>query len=122
MAKRIVSRIDSWPKVNHVLDVGCGKGQLLNTVAHKLKKEGGGGRVVGVDIWLSASAKNELTIATPLRAAAKEGLGAYVTCKSGSATDLPFTDSYFDVVVSSLYLHNLGQVKLVQNGKKIIQS
>ena len=116
MAERIVSSIDDWSHVNRVLDVGCGKGQLLNTVACKLKKEGGGGRAVGVDIWLSPGAKNSTAMAIPLRAAAKEGLGTLVTCKSGSATDLPFTDGYFDVVVSALYLHTIDQVNPAFSG------
>ncbi|CAI5508945.1 unnamed protein product [Closterium sp. Naga37s-1] len=45
------------------------------------------------------------SMAGALRAAAREGVGALVTCKTGAFDRLPFPDSYFDVVISALRLH-----------------
>ncbi|GKC84642.1 methyltransferase type 11, partial [Tanacetum coccineum] len=49
MAQRMVNAVHDWSTVKTVLDVGCGRGILLNTVAMQLKKEGSSGRVVGLD-------------------------------------------------------------------------
>ncbi|CAI5493303.1 unnamed protein product [Closterium sp. Naga37s-1] len=50
------------------------------------------------------------SMAGALRAAAREGVGALVTCKTGAFDRLPFPDSYFDVVVSALRLHAIASV------------
>eukprot|EP00897_Mesotaenium_endlicherianum_P003875 jgi/Mesen1/3515/ME000197S02531 len=106
IARRMVSLIDDWSAVESALDVGCGRGLLLNTLALRLLKERAGGRAVGVDLWDQEGAGS---MAVTLRAAAREGVEQLVTCKHGHAQDLPFTDSYFDVVVSALCFHQLGQ-------------
>ncbi|GJP35110.1 hypothetical protein CLOM_g19628 [Closterium sp. NIES-68] len=49
-------------------------------------------------------------MAGALRAAAREGVGALVTCKTGAFDRLPFPDAYFDVVVSALRLHAIASV------------
>ncbi|KAA8523850.1 hypothetical protein F0562_010273 [Nyssa sinensis] len=43
MAQRMVSVVNDWSTVKHALDVGCGRGILLNAVAMQLKKEGSSG-------------------------------------------------------------------------------
>ncbi|CAI5470887.1 unnamed protein product [Closterium sp. Yama58-4] len=50
------------------------------------------------------------SMAGALRAAAREGVGALVTCKTGAFDRLPFPDAYFDVVVSALRLHAIASV------------
>ncbi|CAI5961850.1 unnamed protein product [Closterium sp. NIES-65] len=50
------------------------------------------------------------SMAGTLRAAAREGVGALVTCKTGAFDRLPFPDAYFDVVVSALRLHAIASV------------
>ncbi|KAL2651422.1 hypothetical protein R1flu_019550 [Riccia fluitans] len=108
IARRMVGMVEDWSKVESVLDVGCGRGLLLNTVALRLKKEGCGGRVVGVDLWLN-NKKSGKTMASTLYTSKLEQTQEYVTCKSGDARDLPFTDKYFDAVVSALCLNSLGE-------------
>uniref|UniRef100_A0A0C9S4D3 TSA: Wollemia nobilis Ref_Wollemi_Transcript_25345_1465 transcribed RNA sequence n=1 Tax=Wollemia nobilis TaxID=56998 RepID=A0A0C9S4D3_9CONI len=105
MAQRMVGMVFDWSNVKTALDVGCGRGILLNAVATQLKKEGSCGRVVGVDLWLDA----QRTMSTTLRTAAIEGVQEKVTCRSGDARNLPFSDNYFDVVVSGVFLHTVGK-------------
>ncbi|KAG0470004.1 hypothetical protein HPP92_016704 [Vanilla planifolia] len=102
MAQRMVSAVPNWSAVRNALDVGCGRGILLNAVALQLKKEGSSGRVVGLD------RKRETAVAA-LRRAGAEGVQEYVTCREGDARRLPFPDSYFDVVVSAVHLSGLGK-------------
>ncbi|KAG6543459.1 hypothetical protein Mapa_015129 [Marchantia paleacea] len=108
MARRMVGMVEDWSKVDSVLDVGCGRGHLLNTVALRLKKEGGGGRVVGVDLWLNGKGTSK-SMASTLNTSKLEQTQEYVTCKSGDARNLPFSDQFFDAVVSALCLNNLGE-------------
>ncbi|KAL5715628.1 hypothetical protein ACHQM5_017422 [Ranunculus cassubicifolius] len=103
MAQRMVNVVSDWSTVKTVLDVGCGRGILLNAVALQLKKEGSSGRVVGLD-----RRKKRTTVST-LRTAGIEGVQEYVTCREGDARHLPFADNYFDVVVSGVYLHTVGK-------------
>ncbi|CAI7797791.1 unnamed protein product [Closterium sp. NIES-53] len=51
------------------------------------------------------------SMAGALRAAAREGVGALVTCKTGAFDRLPFPDAYFDIVVSALRLHAIASVR-----------
>lgn len=101
MANRMISVINDWSTVKHALDVGCGRGILLNAVAKQLKKEGSSGRVVGLD-------RRKTTVST-LRTAKLEGVQEYVTCRQGDARAMPFNDNSFDVVVSSVFLHTVGK-------------
>lgn len=101
MAQRIISVVNDWSTVKHALDVGCGRGILLNAVAKQLKKEGSSGRVVGLD-------RRKTTVST-LRTAKLEGVQEYVTCREGDARTMPFGDNSFDVVVSSVFLHTAGK-------------
>ena len=85
-----------------VLDVGCGRGLLLIGAAKRLT----GGRVTGVDIWSSEDlSKNSAEAA---RANAKaEGVADRVKIDDADARKLPFANESFDVVMSSLAMHNI---------------
>ncbi|CAM8891195.1 hypothetical protein QQ045_027997 [Rhodiola kirilowii] len=111
MAQRMVSLVNDWSTVKHALDVGCGRGMLLNTVALQLKKAGSSGRVVGLD--------QKITTLSTLRTAKMEGVQKYVTCREGDTRRLPFSDNYFDVVVSGLSIHKMGKE---HGGKKTEES
>ena len=85
-----------------VLDVGCGRGAVLLAAARRLPE----GRAVGVDIWRAQDQSGNAMDATA-RNAALEGVGERVELRTGDMRALPFDDASFDVVVSSLALHNL---------------
>ncbi|GMH24958.1 hypothetical protein Nepgr_026801 [Nepenthes gracilis] len=102
MSQRMVKVVNDWSNVKTALDVGCGRGILLNAIAKQLKKEGSSGRVVGLD------QKKTVTTST-LRTAGIEGVQEYVTCREGDVRQLPFGDNYFDVVVSAVFLHTVGK-------------
>eukprot|EP00246_Nothoceros_aenigmaticus_P005073 TRINITY_DN16904_c0_g1_i1.p1 TRINITY_DN16904_c0_g1~~TRINITY_DN16904_c0_g1_i1.p1 ORF type:complete len:245 (-),score=47.61 TRINITY_DN16904_c0_g1_i1:360-998(-) len=106
---QMLKMVKDWSKVETALDVGCGRGMLLNAVALRLKKEGGGGRVVGVDLWLHDVKNRRRSMAATLKTACREGTQEYVTCKSGDPRYLPFSDAYFDLVVSGLFLNTVGK-------------
>jgi ubiquinone/menaquinone biosynthesis C-methylase UbiE len=78
-----------------VLDVGCGTGDLTMVAG---KRSGAAGRVHGID------AAPEM-IAVARRKAAR--LGLKIDYSVAAAEDLPFADSSFDVVLSSLVMHHL---------------
>ncbi|XP_051136384.1 uncharacterized protein LOC127255017 [Andrographis paniculata] len=105
MSQRIVSSVPDWSSVKHALDLGCGRGILLNAVALQLKKSGSSGRVVG----LAPTHIHSLNPTRTLQTAALEGVQEYVTCRGGDPTKLPFSDSYFDVVVSAVFVHKVGK-------------
>ncbi|KAK1327099.1 hypothetical protein QJS10_CPA01g02329 [Acorus calamus] len=105
MSQRVVSAVPDWSSVRNALDVGCGRGMLLNSVALRLKKEGGCGRVVGL---VQRRQRRRAAALAALRTARAEGVQEYVTCREGDATRLPFADGYFDVVVSAGFLDGVG--------------
>ena len=72
-----------------ILDVGCGKGFMLNDFANALPDA----TLKGVDISQYAVA-NAMEIIKP-----------FITC--GNAKELPFEDKSFDLVVSINTIHNL---------------
>jgi SAM-dependent methyltransferase len=86
----------------NVLDVGCGRGAVLVEAAHRLR----GGRATGVDLWSGEDQSGNSPAAT-LSNATAEGVGERVGVVTGDATSLPFRDAAFDVVLSSMAIHNL---------------
>jgi arsenite methyltransferase len=85
-----------------VLDLGCGRGAVLTAVARRLTT----GRVTGVDIW-SRTDQSGNAMDVTLRNASLEGVGDRVHIKTADMRSLPFPDATFDLVVSSLAIHNI---------------
>jgi arsenite methyltransferase len=85
-----------------VLDMGCGRGAVLTAVARRLTT----GRVTGIDLWSRSDQSGNSTDAT-LRNASLEGVGDRIEIATGDIRALPFPDGRFDVVVSSLAIHNI---------------
>ena len=85
-----------------VLDMGCGRGAVLTAVARRLTT----GRVTGVDIWSRKDQSGNAKDVT-LRNASIEGVGDRVQIETGDMRALPYPDATFDLVVSSLAIHNI---------------
>lgn len=85
-----------------VLDVGCGRGAVLLAVAARLPA----GRATGIDLWRTRDQSGNDERATLANAAAV-GVGDRVELHTADITGLPFPDGSFDVVLSSMTVHNL---------------
>jgi arsenite methyltransferase len=85
-----------------ILDLGCGRGAVLLMAARRLTT----GRAVGVDLWRRGDQSGNSLEATRRNAIA-EGVADRVELHTGDMTALPFEDDGFDVVVSSLAIHNI---------------
>jgi ubiquinone/menaquinone biosynthesis C-methylase UbiE len=86
-----------------ILDLGCGRGAVLLLAAQHLTT----GRAVGVDLWRIADQSGNSAEATRRNALA-EGVADPVELHTADMTALSFEDNTFDVVVSSLAIHNIG--------------
>ena len=91
-----------WRGDERVLDVGCGRGLLLIGAAKRLTT----GRAVGLDLWRTRDQAGNDPAATTANAQA-EGVADRIGLCDGNARQLPFDDQTFDVVVSSMALHNI---------------
>jgi SAM-dependent methyltransferase len=85
-----------------VLDMGCGRGAVLTAVARRLTT----GRVTGIDIWRSRDQSGNAKEVTE-RNAALEGVAERVEVQTSDMRSLPFPDASFDLVVSSMAIHNI---------------
>lgn len=85
-----------------LLDVGCGRGMLLLQAARQLPR----GRVTGLDLWSTHDQSGNAAAVTE-RNAALAGVGERCAIDSGDMRAMPYPDGSFDVVVSSLAIHNL---------------
>ena len=85
-----------------VLDLGCGRGAVLIAAAKLVPA----GRAVGIDIWSTSDQSGNSAEATERNAKA-EGVADRVEVRSGDMRELPFPDASFDVVVSSMAIHNI---------------
>ncbi len=91
-----------WRGDERVLDVGCGLGLFLIAAAKRLKT----GRAVGIDLWQAEDLSGN-TPAGTLNNATIEGVADKVEVHTGDARKLPFDDASFNVVLSSMALHNI---------------
>lgn len=85
-----------------VLDIGCGRGLLLNAVAQRLTT----GKATGIDLWNPKDQSGNNPNVT-WENARLEGVADKIDIVTGDARDMPFADNSFDVVVSSLVFHNI---------------
>jgi arsenite methyltransferase len=85
-----------------LLDIGCGRGAVLLMAAQRLPR----GRAVGVDLWSTKDQSGNAEAVT-LRNAALEGVADRIELHTGDMRQLLFDDGSFDVVVSSLAIHNI---------------
>jgi arsenite methyltransferase len=92
----------AWRGDERVLDVGCGRGLFLIGAARRLST----GRAVGIDKWQQEDLSGNNAAGT-LNNAMIEGVADKVEVHTGDARKLPFADASFNVVLSSMALHNI---------------
>ena len=85
-----------------VLDIGCGRGAVLISAAHRLPK----GRATGADIWRLRDLSGNSRAAAE-RNAIIEGVSDRVEFVNADARDLPLPPDSFDVVLSNLTFSNI---------------
>jgi len=96
----------TWRGDENVLDVGCGRGLLLIGAARRLKK----GKATGVDIWSTQDLSGNNPDATLANAKA-EGVADRIKLENADARQLPFGANSFDIVLSSLAIHNISHTQ-----------
>jgi SAM-dependent methyltransferase len=85
-----------------LLDIGCGRGAVLLMAAQCLPR----GQAVGVDVWSTTDQSGNAEQVTRHNAVL-EGVADRVELHTADMRTLPFDDGSFDVVVSSLAIHNV---------------
>jgi len=91
-----------WKGNETVLDVGCGRGLLLIGAAKRLTT----GKAYGIDIWSGKDLSGNAKSATQ-RNCEIEAVTDKVTLLDADACNMPFEDEMFDVIMSSMVVHNI---------------
>jgi len=103
-----------------ILDMGCGRGAVLLMAAQHLTT----GRAVGVDLWRRVDQSGNSVDATRRNAVA-EGVADRVELHTGDMTALPFENNSFDLIVSSLAIHNIsgraGREKAINEAVRVLR-
>jgi len=101
MRDRILDSIE-WRGDEKVLDVGCGRGLMLIGAAKRLKT----GKATGIDIW-SAEDLSGNSAEAAIGNAKAEGVADKIKIENADARRLAFQANSFDIVLSSLAIHNI---------------
>lgn len=101
-SRRVLNMI-SWTGTEVVLDAGCGRGLFAIQVAKYYSTVG---KIVGVDIWNQRDLSNNSAQAA-YENAVIQGVADRIEFHDGNICDLSYDDAIFDVVVSSMVIHNI---------------
>jgi SAM-dependent methyltransferase len=103
-----------------VLDMGCGRGAVLLKAAMLVPE----GRAVGIDLWKAGDQSGNTMDATR-RNAELEGVADRIELHTGDMTAMPFQDASFDVVLSSLAIHNItsgpGRTRAIDEAVRVLK-
>ncbi|MGH8793187.1 MAG: class I SAM-dependent methyltransferase [Stackebrandtia sp.] len=123
-----VGKFEAWARVlvglrlrgdEHVLDLGCGRGAVLLAAA-KLVPDG---HATGIDLWRADQTGNSPQ--STRRNAESEGVADRVSVRTGDMTCLPFDGDSFDLVVSSLAIHNIpkmaGRLAAIDEAARVLR-
>ncbi|NUW32711.1 methyltransferase domain-containing protein [Nonomuraea sp. SMC257] len=101
-----------------LLDLGCGRGAVLLLAAERLPE----GRATGLDLWRSRDQSGNDESVTRGNAEAE---GVRVDLVTGDMRELSFEDASFDVIVSSLAVHNIpdaeGRARAVREAHRVLR-
>lgn len=84
------------------LDVGCGRGLMLIGAAKRLRSV----KATGIDVWSPQDLSGNSADAAKQNARI-EGVADRVRVENGDARKLHYPDQHYDVVMSSLAIHNI---------------
>ncbi|RCG28296.1 methyltransferase domain-containing protein [Sphaerisporangium album] len=102
-----------------VLDLGCGRGAVLVQAAKRVPR----GRVTGIDLWLSRDQSGNAEDVTRRNLKA-ENVADRVELVTGDMRSLPFEDDHFDLIVSSLAIHNIpdpqGRLRAIREAYRVL--
>jgi len=87
-----------------VLDMGCGRGAVMAMVAKLVPR----GHVTGLDLWRTEDQSGNRPEVTA-RNLSLEGVADHCKLETGDMLAMPFPDASFDLVVSSLAIHNIDE-------------
>ena len=103
-----------------ILDVGCGRGAVLLLAAQRLRS----GVATDIDLWQAQDQSGNALQAT-LNNVIAVGVSSCVELHTGDMRQLPFADHSFDVIVSSLAIHNVpdaaGRARAVQEIARVLK-
>jgi arsenite methyltransferase len=100
-----------------LLDLGCGRGAFLIKAAKKLPK----GKIIGIDLWNSKDQLGNCLEKTQQNISS-EKLEKNTKIITADICSLPFPNSSFDIIISSLAIHNISDpIKQNQAIEEIIR-
>jgi arsenite methyltransferase len=103
-----------------VLDMGCGRGAVLLMAARLLPS----GQATGIDVWRTHEQSGNALSVTEANAQ-REGVAERVALHTADMRHLPFSDASFDLVVSSLAIHNIsdpqGRLQAIDEAVRVLK-
>ena len=115
-------KFDVWAEVlcdldlrgdEHALDMGCGRGAVMTMLARLVPH----GKVVGLDLWTSDQSGNHADATQ--RNLVAEGVSEWSELRTGDMLAMPFPDGSFDLVVSSMAIHNVDERNIRNHRRRL---